>query len=97
MSLSAPAGDLPNKVIVSGAMLADENKEKTWRRRGRNSSHAQDTDLDSIIADALSKQEKLSRELLEIQHKAFQACFQMFVETVNKRVDTVIFEHGNAT
>ena len=33
---------------------------------------------------------------MEIQQKAFQACLQTFVETVNKRVDAVIFEHGNA-
>ena len=37
------------------------------------------------------------RELLEIRQKAFKACLQTFVEAVNKRVDEVIFEHGNAT
>ena len=76
-------------------MPADENKGKTERRRVRSSSHAHDIDMDPTTADALSKQEKLSRELLEIQQKAFQACLQTFVETVNKRVDAVIFEHRN--
>ena len=52
---------------------ADENKEKIGRRRGRRSSHAKDTNMDPTIADALSKLEKLFRELLAIHEKAFQA------------------------
>ena len=72
-------------------MPADKNKEKTGGRRGQSNSHAQDTDLDPTIVGALSKQEKVFRELLEIQQKAFRACIPMFVETVNKRVDNVIF------
>ena len=67
---------------------------KTRRKLGEG--EAQDTDLDQTIAGALSKQETVFRELLEIQQEAFQACLQTFVETVNKRVDNLIFENGNA-
>ncbi|KAI0230269.1 hypothetical protein LSAT2_019350, partial [Lamellibrachia satsuma] len=65
-------------------------------RRKPGEGEAQGTALDQTIAGALSKQETVFRELLEIQQEALQACLQTFVETLNKRVDNLIFENGNA-
>ena len=59
----------------------------------RSTSHHNDSDVDAIVSD-VAKQQVSFEKMLDIQQKAFQACFQSFVEANNKRVDKMVREHA---
>ena len=46
----------------------------------QSTCHIEDSDVDGIVNDALAKQQVTFEKMLEVQHKAFQACLQPFVE-----------------
>ena len=58
----------------------------------RSTSHHDDSDVDAIVSDALTKQQVSFEKMLDVQQKAFQACLQSFVDTNNKRVDEIVRE-----
>ena len=60
----------------------------------RSTSHNDDSDVDSIVSEALTKQQVSFEKMLDIQQKAFQACLQAFVEANNKRVDELVRDHA---
>ena len=52
----------------------------------------QDPDYDAIVSSALARQEEVFMKHMAVQHTAFQACLQSFLEATNKRFDDVVTE-----
>ena len=65
-------------------------------KRHRRGVSQTDTDSDPVataVADALAKQEQTVMLLLDTQTKAFQACLQASVDSVNTRMDNFLKEN----
>ena len=68
----------------------DSSKRQSQRVRGASQAD-DDRDSDPVataVAAALAKQEQTFLLLLDTQTKAFQACLQASIDSVNKRMDT---------
>ena len=57
------------------------------RHNTRGNSVTEDCVSQSTVQDMLANQEKMFKELLNMQDKSFRTCLQTFVDSVNKRMD----------